>query len=79
MTMLLFETRENALEKFPCAFSLNKLLLLDASTAREQVEDENDDGEYKQQMNPAAQRVSTDNAEKPKNEEDDCDCPKHRF
>jgi hypothetical protein len=79
MTMLLFETRENALEKIPGRVLPETRFLLDASTAREQVEDEDDDGEYKQQMNPAAERVSTDNAKKPKNEEDDCDCPKHRF
>jgi hypothetical protein len=56
---------------------LLKPVLLYASTAGEQVEDENDDGENQQKMDPAAHGVTADEAQNPENYENDGDSPKH--
>jgi len=48
-----------------------------ASTARKQVEDENDECEYQQEMNPSPYGIDAYNAEKPENDENNGDRPKH--
>jgi hypothetical protein len=52
---------------------------LDAATAREEVEDENDDGENEKDVNPAADRISANKAKYPKNYKNNRDRPKHKF
>jgi hypothetical protein len=54
-------------------------LLVDSnySSARHEVEDENNDGENEQDVNPSTERVTADESYDPEDEKDDCDCPKH--
>ena len=54
-------------------------LMLDRASAREQVEDEHDDGEDEEEMNPAAEGVAADDAKQPQYEQNDGDRPKHFF
>jgi hypothetical protein len=49
----------------------------DDSSARQQIEDEYDDGENQKNMNPASQRVTADESHDPEDEEDNRNCPKH--
>jgi hypothetical protein len=51
---------------------------LDASAAREKIEDENDDCENQQKMNPSTQCVAAYEAHNPKNDKNNGDRPKHR-
>lgn len=44
----------------------------------EQVNDQDDNGNHEQQMNESAAKVA-DEAEKPKNDQDDYYSPKHRY
>ena len=53
--------------------------LLDSPSSREQVEDQHDDGEHQEDMDPRAYRVYAHYSEQPKDEQNDCDCPKHYF
>src|ERR1700735_617758 len=55
----------------------NALGQLKCSSTRQQVEDKNDNGENQQKVDPAAGRITADEAEKPKNYQDDSDRPKH--
>jgi hypothetical protein len=50
---------------------------LESASARQQVEDQNDNGENQQKMNPAAQRITADQAEEPEYDQDNGDRPKH--
>jgi hypothetical protein len=59
----------------PCSDLLDARLY--APAARKQVEDDDDDGYYQQNVNPPTDGVNANDAEKPKNDEDDSDCPKH--
>jgi hypothetical protein len=56
-------------------------LLLDRglkrSSAREEVEDKDNDGENQENMDPAAHGVAADESYDPEEEEDNCDCPEH--
>jgi hypothetical protein len=54
-----------------CADSLKR------SSTRKQIEDENDNGKNYQNVYPASQRVTADQAENPKNDENNRDRPKH--
>jgi hypothetical protein len=49
----------------------------DDSSARQEIEDEYDDGENQKNMNPASQRVAADESHDPEDEEDNRNCPKH--
>lgn len=48
-----------------------------SAPSRDQVDQENDHSDYQQDVNEAAQRVGTDQAQQPKNQQNDEDCPKH--
>ena len=50
---------------------------LERSPSGKKIEDQDDDGENEQDVDPAAEGVSTDKAKKPKNDENDRDSPKH--
>ena len=50
---------------------------LECSPTRQQVEDKNDNGENQQKVNPAAERITAHETEKPENYQDDSDRPKH--
>jgi hypothetical protein len=49
----------------------------DDSSARHEIEDEDDEGENQQDVNPASQRVAADESHDPEDEEDNRNCPKH--
>jgi hypothetical protein len=51
----------------------------DCASAGEEVEDEYDDGQDEKYVDPAAEGVTADHAKQPKDEQNDGDCPKHRF
>jgi hypothetical protein len=53
--------------------------LLDASTSREKIEDENYDRENQKQMNPAAKGITAYQPDNPKNDKNNGDRPKHRY
>jgi hypothetical protein len=50
---------------------------LKRSSARQEVEDEHNDGEYQEDVYPSAQRVTADESYDPEDEKDNGDCPKH--
>jgi hypothetical protein len=52
---------------------------LDRSSAGHQVEDDADNGKHKEDVNPGADGVYTDNSEQPQNKQDNRDRPKHSF
>jgi hypothetical protein len=52
---------------------------LKRSSTGHEIEDEHDDGEYKEDVYPSAKRVTADESYDPEDEEDNCDCPKHFF
>lgn len=64
------------LKSRPFKRGLNGIFLY-GTTAGEQVEDENDDGEDDEDMNPSAEGVAADQAQQPEDEENDGDGPKH--
>ncbi len=47
------------------------------TSAGEKIKNKDDNGENNQDVNPAAKRVAADKAQKPKNNKDDGDRPKH--
>jgi hypothetical protein len=53
------------------------LLRLYASATREQVEDEDDECQYQKQVDPRSENREPDKADKPKNDKDYSNCPKH--
>ena len=53
------------------------MIRLESSSAGEEVEDEDDDGEDEKDVDPATQGVAADQSYDPKDEEDNSDCPKH--
>ncbi len=58
---------------------LRGVLRLESLSARQQVEDEDNERQDEKDMNPSAERVAADQAENPEDEQDDGDCPKHLF
>jgi hypothetical protein len=58
-------------------FCLENLVASNNTATREQVEDENDDGEDDEDMNPSTEGVAADQAQQPEDEENDGDGPKH--
>jgi hypothetical protein len=49
----------------------------ECSSAREQIEDENDHCKDKKDVNPAAQCVTANESYDPEDEKNNCDSPKH--
>jgi hypothetical protein len=50
---------------------------LERPSAGHEIEDEDDYGEDKENVNPATEGVAADESNDPKNEENNGDCPKH--
>jgi hypothetical protein len=53
-------------------------LILEPSSALKQVNDQDDDGNYEQEMDQTAANVA-DKAKKPEHDQDDNDSPKHGY
>jgi hypothetical protein len=53
------------------------VIRLESSSAGEEVEDEDDDGEDEKDVDPATQGVAANQSYDPEDEEDNSDCPKH--
>jgi len=52
---------------------------LDPAPAGDQVDDQHDDGQYKQDVNESTERIRADQAKKPGDQQDNEYCPQHNF